>query len=93
VRGNQVFAERLRATIGNTKSSNDDFFLDIVNLFGSLNMEDISNVTHAANAGANGAPYVIMFFMFQFCLEFLVLVYAVDAIGLSCLHEIFYLLW
>ncbi|KAK1651278.1 hypothetical protein QYE76_069083 [Lolium multiflorum] len=45
VRGNRVFGERLRATTGNTTSSdddfpNDDFFLDIDNIFGNLNMGD-----------------------------------------------------
>ena len=45
MRGNQVFGERLRATTGNTTSSddefpNDDFFQDFDNLFGNLNMGD-----------------------------------------------------
>ncbi|KAK1666337.1 hypothetical protein QYE76_054496 [Lolium multiflorum] len=61
VRGNQVFEKRLRATTGNTTSSdnefpNKDFFPDIDNLFGSLNMGDNVDATvAAANAAAAAA--------------------------------------
>lgn len=49
VREDQVFGERLRAAIGNTTSSyhefpNDDYFPDVDDLFGNLNMGDNTNV-------------------------------------------------
>jgi hypothetical protein len=73
VRGNQVFGERLRATTGNTISSdnefpNDDFFPIIDDLFGNLNMgANTDVVVVAANsvaAAANPAPYVFLPFLF-----------------------------
>ncbi|KAK1695487.1 hypothetical protein QYE76_012184 [Lolium multiflorum] len=64
--GNQVFGDRLRATTGNTTSSddefpNDDFFPDIDDLFCNLNMGDNNDdVVAAANiadaAAANAGP-------------------------------------
>jgi hypothetical protein len=98
VRGNQVFGECLRATTSNTTSSdddfpNDDFFPDIENLFGNLNMGDnqdaaAANITAAA-AAANAGRYMFLSFSFQILLEFLVLPFGVDAIGLSCLDAIY----
>jgi hypothetical protein len=68
VRGNQVFGERLHTTTGNTTSSddefpNDDFFPDIDNLFGNLNMgdnnQDAANIAAAA-AAANAGWYAFL---------------------------------
>ena len=73
VRGNQVFGERLRATTGNTnlfdnEFPNDDFFPDIDNLFGNLNMGDNTDAAATANivaaAAANAGPYVFLSFLF-----------------------------
>jgi hypothetical protein len=99
VRGNQVFGERLRATTSNTTSAddefpNDDFFLDIDDLFGNLNMGDNNDdVAIAANivdaAAANAGSYVLLYFLLQILLEFLVLLFGLDAIGLSCLDAIY----
>ena len=85
-------------TTGNTTSSddefaNDDFFPDIDNLFGNLNMADNQDPAVAANivaaaAAANAGRYIYLSFSFQILLEFLVLLFGVDAIGLSCLDAI-----
>ena len=99
MRGNQVFGERLRATTGNTnlfdnEFPNDDFFPDIDNLFGNLNMADnqdpaaAANIAAAAAAAANTERYIYLSFSFQILLEFLVLLFGVDAIGLACLDAI-----
>ena len=87
VRGNQVFGERLRVTTGNTTSSddefpNDDFFPDIDDIFGNLNMGDNSAAATAAATAAT-ASYVISISLFRIMLEFLVLAFGVDVIGLS----------
>jgi hypothetical protein len=96
-RGNQFFGERLRVTIGNMTSSdnefpNDDLFPDIDNLFGNLNMgnnQDAANIAAtAAAAAANAGRFTFMSSLFQILLEFLVLLFGVDAIGLSCLDII-----
>jgi hypothetical protein len=86
VRGNQVFGERSGATTGITTSSSDDeflhtdnFFPDLSDFFGNLNMGD--------NDAA--AKYVILSSLFQFLLQFLLLVCVVDAISLSCLDVIY----
>jgi hypothetical protein len=86
VRGDQVFGERSSATTGNTTSSNDDFFLDVNDLFGNLNMDD--NIDANAAAAAQAAPYVTLSSLCQILLEFLVLAFGVDVIGLSCLDMI-----
>ena len=85
MRGNQVFGERSGATTGITTSSSDDeflhtdnFFPDLSDFFGDLNMGD--------NDAA--AKYVILSSLFQFLLEFLGLVFLVDAIGLSGIDAI-----
>ena len=94
VRGDQVFGERLRATTGNTTSSSDndfpddDFFPDVNNLFDNLNMGDNTDAAAAAAAAAPAAPYVILTFLYQILLEFLVLLFGVDAIGLFYLDAI-----
>ncbi|KAK1618170.1 hypothetical protein QYE76_023687 [Lolium multiflorum] len=56
----KVFGERLRATTGNTTSSddefpNDDFFPDIDNLFSNLNMGDNQDAAAATAANARRA--------------------------------------
>jgi hypothetical protein len=78
VRGNQVFGERSGATTGITTSSSDDEFLHTDNFF-----PDLSDFFDNLNMGDNdaAAKYVIFLFLFQFLLEFLLLVYVVDAIG------------
>jgi hypothetical protein len=85
VRGNQVFGERSGATTGSTTSSSDDEFLHTDNFF-----PDLSDFFDNLNMGDNdaAAKYVILSFLFQFMLEFLLLVSVVDAIGLSCLDVI-----
>ncbi|KAK1616127.1 hypothetical protein QYE76_021644 [Lolium multiflorum] len=85
VRGNQVFGERLRATTGNTTSSddefsNDDFLPDIDNLFGNLNMGDNNQDPAAA---ADVGWFIYPSFSFQILLEFLVLLFGVDVIVLQ----------
>jgi hypothetical protein len=75
---------------------NDDFFLDIDNLFGNLNMgdnnQDPATATNiaaaAATAAANTGRYIHLSFSFQILLQFLVLLFGVDAIVLSCLDDI-----
>jgi hypothetical protein len=89
VRGNQVFGERLRATTDNTTSSDDDFFPE----FGNLNLGDnqdttAANIAATAAAAANAGRYTFLSSSFQILLEFLVLLFGVDAIGLSCLDAI-----
>ena len=99
VRGDQVFGERSRATTDGTTSSSDDefpdpgFFPDVSNLLGNLNMGENLNAAAAAAAAtaaaaASAAPYVILSLLFQILLEFLVLVFAVDAVGLVYLDAI-----
>jgi hypothetical protein len=83
---------------------NDEFFLGIDNLFNNLNIGDNlfnnlnigdnSDTTDVANVNAtaaalNVAPYVFLESMFQLLLEFLVLVFGVYAIDLSCLNDIY----
>ena len=93
LRGDQVFGERFRATTDNTTSSTDDdfpnpdFYPDIDDLLSNLNMGD--NDVTAAAAAAPAAPYVILSLLFQILLEFLILVFAADAIGLICLDAIY----
>jgi CobQ-like glutamine amidotransferase family enzyme len=41
---------------------------------------------------AQGAPYIIICFLFQILLQFIVLAFGVHVIGLSCLSAIFHLL-
>ena len=91
-----------RATTATTSSSDeypdpdDDFFpdVDVNDLFSNLNMGD-DNATAAAAAAAlaaanaaPAAPYVILSLLFQIFLEFLVLVFTVDGIGLVYLDAI-----
>jgi hypothetical protein len=71
VRDNHVFGELLRATTGSTtpfddEFPNDDFFPDIDDLFGNLNMGDNTDVAAdaaniATSAAANAGPYVLLF--------------------------------
>ncbi|KAK1626502.1 hypothetical protein QYE76_000817 [Lolium multiflorum] len=87
VRGNRVFGERLLATTGKTTSSdefpNNDFFLDIDNLFGNLNMGDNNqDAANIAAAAANVGQNAFLSSSFQILLEFLVLLFGVDAIDL-----------
>ena len=94
--GNQVFGERSRAITGITTSSSDDeflhndnFFPDLNDFFGNLNMGDNNDAAiAAAAAAANVAKYVILSTLFQFLLEFLGLVFVIDAIGLSYIDAI-----
>jgi hypothetical protein len=69
---------------------NDDFFPNVDELFSNLNMVDNTNiVVVAANvAAANAGTYVFLSFIFQILIEFLVLLFEVDAIGFSCLDAI-----
>jgi hypothetical protein len=91
---NHVFGKRLRATTGNTTSSddefsNDHFFPDIDNLFGNLNMGDnVDAAAAAAASAANARPHVFFYSMFQILLEFLLLLFGVHAFGLSCLDVV-----
>jgi hypothetical protein len=88
VRGDHVFAERLRVATDNTMSSDnkfpyDDFFSNIDNLFSNPNMGDNTDVVADTTANASAAqvaPYVFLPFILQSLLEFLVRVYVVDAI-------------
>jgi hypothetical protein len=94
VRGNPTFGNRLRMTTGYTQSSNDEFPNDeFFPGISNLNMGDNSDTTVVANVNAtaalNVAPYVFQESMFQLLLEFLVLVFGVDAFGLSCLDVIY----
>ena len=57
---------------------NDDFFPDVSDLFGNLNMGDSSAAATAATAS-----YVILNCLFQIMLEFFILAFGVDVIGLS----------
>jgi hypothetical protein len=68
-------------TFGNTTLSddefpNDDFFPDPL------------AISSAISVAANDEPYVILSFLFQILLEFLVLLFGVDVIGLSFLDTI-----
>jgi hypothetical protein len=49
---------------------------------------DTTSIAVAAT-NASDAPYVFLSFMFQSLLEFLVLIFVVDEIGLSCLDVIY----
>ena len=95
----RVFGERSRATTDGTTSSSDDefpdpgFFPDVSNLLGNLNMGDNTDsaataANAAAAAAANTGPYVLPPFLFQIFIKFLVLLFGVDVIGLSCLDAI-----
>jgi hypothetical protein len=86
-------------TIGGTTLSydefpHDDLFPNIDDLFGNLNMCDNTDAAAAAAtktvapAAANAKPYVLMSVLFQIFIEFLVLLFGVDAIGLSCVDAI-----
>jgi hypothetical protein len=91
VRGNRTLGERLGATTGNTTSSDEDFFPNINNIFGNLNMadnQDAANITVVVAAVANARRYAFMSSLFQILLEFLVLLFGVDAVGLSFLDAI-----
>lgn len=78
-------------TSSDDKFPNEDFFPDIDNLFGNLNMgdnnQDAANIPAAA-AAANAGWYAFLSSSFQILLEFLVLLFGVDAIGISCLDAI-----
>jgi hypothetical protein len=50
--------------------------------------QDAANIAAAAAAAANDGRYAFMSCLFQILLEFLVLLFGVDAIGLSCLDII-----
>ena len=76
-RGDQVFRERTRATAGFEFFPNDDFFPDIVNLFLD-NMGDTG-----ATAATAAATYVLLIFLFDMLLEFLLVVVTLDSFGLS----------
>ena len=77
VRGDQVFGERFRATTGNTTSSTDDdfpnpdFYPDIDDLLGNLNMgdNDATAAAAAAAAAAPAAPYVILSLLYEIMFE------------------------
>ena len=80
VRGDQVFGERSRATTDDTTSSSDDefpdpdFFPDMSNLLGNLNMGENLNAAGAAAAATAAAaapatPYVILSFLYEIMLE------------------------
>jgi hypothetical protein len=73
--------------------SSDDDFPDIDNLFGNLNMGDNQDPAAAANiavavAAINTGRYAFLSSLFHILLEFLVVLFGVDAIGLSCLDVI-----
>jgi hypothetical protein len=95
VRGDQVFGERFCATTDGITSTDDsfpdeDFFPDISSLYIDDMADDAganANVNLNANANANvdppAAPYAIRTHLFQFLLQFLVLVFGIDVISLS----------
>ena len=86
-RGDKVFGERPHATaefFSNTDADehfpNDDYFPDVNDLFGNLNMGENSD----AAATARAVTYVIPTPLFQIMLEFVLLAFVVQVIGLSC---------
>ena len=92
VRGDQAFGERLRATTGNTTSSSDhdfpddNFFPDVNNLLGNLNMGDNNDAAAAvAAAAAPAAPYVFFSFLFEIMLELVAIRTGLDWICSSSL--------
>jgi hypothetical protein len=103
VRGDQVFGDHFCATTDGITSIDDsfpeeDFFLNISSLYID-DMADANanaNVNLNANANANlnvnvnppAAPYAICSYLFQFLLQFLVLVFGIDVICLSMLDVI-----
>ena len=90
VRGDQVFGERFRATTGNTTSSTDDdfpnpdFYPDIDDLLGNLNMGD-NDAAAAAAAAAPAAPYVILSLLYEIMLELFAIRTSLDMICSSYL--------
>ena len=75
--GDKVFGERTRATTGIEFFPNDDFFPDI----GSLFIDNMGDTGAAAATAA--ATYVLLIFLFDMLLEFLLVVVALDSFGLS----------
>ena len=59
-RGDQVFGERTRTTVGSDDFANDDFFPDL----GNLILNDMGDNVNAGGA-APAAPYVILSFLFE----------------------------
>ena len=74
-RGDQVFGELTRATAGSDDFANDDFFPDL----GNLVLDDMGDNVNAGGA-APAAPYVILSFLFEIVVEFMLLVCALDVI-------------
>ena len=79
-RGDQVFGERTRATAGSDDFANDDFFPDL----GNLVLDDMGDNVNAGGA-APAAPYVILSFLFEIVVEFMLLVCALDVICSSAM--------
>ena len=81
-------------TSSNDEFPDDNFFPDVSDLFGNLNMDDNTDAattaaaTAAAAAAAQTASYVYLNLMFQFVLEFLILAFGVDVIDLVYLDAI-----
>ena len=74
-RGDQVFGECTRATAGS-----DDFFPDL----GNLVLDDMGDNVNAGGA-APAASYVILSFLFEIVVEFMLLVCALDVICSSAM--------
>ena len=79
-RGDQVFWECTRATAGSDDFTNDDFFPDL----GNLVLDDMGDNVNAGGA-APAAPYVILSFLFEIVVEFMLLVCALDVICSSAM--------
>ena len=85
MRGDQFLGSAQARLLATTTSSdgefpNDDFFPDVSDLFDNLNMGD---ATVAAAAAIQPTSYVISISLFRIMLEFFVLAFVVDVIGLS----------
>jgi hypothetical protein len=104
VRGDQVFGEHFCATTdGITSTDNsfldDDFFLDISSLYiddmaddaganANANLNANANTNLNANVNTPAAPYAICTHLFQFLLQFHVLVFGINVISISMLDVI-----
>jgi hypothetical protein len=87
VRGNHVSGEHSSATTSNTTSFDDEipddgFVLDICSLY--INMVDDTNT----NVNALVAPYEILFHLFRFLMQSLMLVFGTYMICISSLDAI-----
>ena len=79
-RGDQVVGKRTRATAGSDDFANDDFFPDLSDLV----LDDMGDNVNAGGA-APAAPYVILSFLFEIVVEFMLLVCSLDVICSSAM--------